>query len=133
MARLTGKTIEEILRDRVEIAREFASSHNLILVLKGSRSLVAAPDGEVYINPTGNAGMATAGAGDVLTGMIAGLMAQKPDDPLAATLAAVYLLGLAGDIAASRTSTRAMIASDISLCLGDAFIEVGGPDERFNR
>jgi NAD(P)H-hydrate epimerase len=133
MARLMGKTIEEILRDRVEIAREFASSYNLILVLKGSRTLVAAPDGEVYVNPTGNAGMATAGAGDVLTGVIAGLMAQKPDDPLAATVAAVYLHGLAGDIAASRTGTRAMIASDISSCLGAAFIEVGGPEEKFNR
>lgn len=133
MARLTEKTVEEVLRDRVEIAREFASAHNLILVLKGSRTLIAAPDGEVYVNPTGNSGMATAGTGDVLTGMIAGLMAQKPIDPLSATIAAVYLHGLAGDIAASRTSTRAMIASDISRCLGDAFIEVGGPAERLNR
>lgn len=133
MARLTEKTVEETLRNRVEIAREFASTHNLILVLKGSRSLIAAPDGEVYINPTGNPGMATGGTGDVLTGMIAGLMAQKPTDPLGATIAAVYLHGLAGDIAASRTSTRAMIASDISSCLGDAFIEVGGQSERLDR
>jgi NAD(P)H-hydrate epimerase len=133
MARLTGKTIEEILRNRVEIAREFATSHNLILVLKGSRTLVAAPTGEVYINPTGNAGMATAGAGDALTGAVAGLMAQKTDDPLGATLAAVYLHGLAGDIAASRAGARAMIASDISSCLGDAFAEVGGEKERLVR
>ncbi|MEW6210328.1 MAG: NAD(P)H-hydrate dehydratase [Acidobacteriota bacterium] len=133
MARLMGKTTEEVLRDRVEIARHFATNHNLILVLKGSRSLVAAPTGEVYINPTGNAGMATAGAGDVLTGVIAGLMAQKTDDPLGATIAAVYLHGLAGDIAASRAGVRAMIASDISRCLGDAFTQVGGERERLDR
>src|SRR5205085_10953952 len=71
MARLTGRTISEVVDNRVEVAREFATAHALILVLKGSRTLVAAPDGEVYVNPTGNAGMATGGTGDVLTGIVA--------------------------------------------------------------
>jgi len=133
MARLAGKSIPEILSNRIEVAREFATANQLIVVLKGSRSLVAAPRGEVYINPTGNSGMATGGTGDVLTGIIAGLLAQKPDDPLAATISAVYLHGLAGDIAASRRGTRAMVASDISHHLGDAFIEAGGEQERTDR
>ncbi len=129
MARLTGKPIHFILQNRVEVARAFATTHSAIVVLKGSRTLIAAPDGEVYINPTGNAGMATGGTGDVLTGIIAGLLAQKTDDPLAATIAAVYLHGLAGDIAASRAGIRAMIASDISAHLGEAFARVGGSEE----
>ena len=133
MARLTGKQSPEVIGNRVEAARDFATRHSVILVLKGSRTVVAAPDGEVYVNPTGNAGMATGGSGDVLTGIIAGLLAQKADEPLAATIAAVYLHGLAGDISASRVGYRSMIASDISLHLGDAFIEVGGDRERLIR
>jgi NAD(P)H-hydrate epimerase len=105
----------------------------VILVLKGSPSIIAGPDGQVYVNTTGNAGLATGGTGDVLTGMIASFVAQKPVDPLSGTTAAVYLHGLAGDIAASRLGTRAMIASDIIAHLGEAFIELGGPAERFVR
>jgi ADP-dependent NAD(P)H-hydrate dehydratase / NAD(P)H-hydrate epimerase len=131
MARLTGKTISDVLHNRVEAAREFATAHGVILLLKGSRTLVAAPDGEVYVNPTGNAGMATGGTGDVLTGIIAGLLAQKSDDPLAATLAGVYLHGRAGDLAAAKFGTRAMIATDITAHLGAAFINTGGEAERF--
>jgi ADP-dependent NAD(P)H-hydrate dehydratase / NAD(P)H-hydrate epimerase len=130
MARLTGKTISDVLHNRVEVAREFAILHGVILVLKGSRTLVAAPDGEVYVNPTGNPGMATGGTGDVLTGIIAGLLAQKTDAPLAATIAAVYLHGLAGDLAAARRGTRALIATDITAHLGEAFIKAGGAAER---
>ena len=133
MARLTGKPISDILHNRVEVAREFATAHAVILVLKGSRTLIAAPDGEVYVNPTGNAGMATGGTGDVLTGVVAGLLAQKPDDPLAATVAAVYLHGLAGDLAAAKFGTRAMIATDITAHLGEAFIRAGGEAERFSQ
>jgi NAD(P)H-hydrate epimerase len=133
MARLTGRSIAEVVGNRVEIAREFAVSHSVILILKGSRTLIAAPDGEVYVNPTGNAGMATGGTGDVLTGIIAGLVAQKTDSALEATISAVYLHGLAGDIAASQMGTRAMIASDIAAHLGDAFIETGGSNEAFVR
>lgn len=130
MARLISKPIAEVLKNPIEVARAFATERNVILVLKGSPTVIAAPDSQVYVNATGNAGMATGGTGDVLTGMIASLIAQKLDDPLGATIAAVYLHGLAGDIAASRTGTRAMIASDISTHLGEAFISVGGDAER---
>jgi ADP-dependent NAD(P)H-hydrate dehydratase / NAD(P)H-hydrate epimerase len=130
MARLTGRPIPYVLRGRVEVARDFAVRNCVVLVLKGSRTVVAAPDGEVYVNPTGNSGMATGGTGDVLTGITAGLLAQKPKDPVGATIAAVYLHGLAGDIAASRVGARALIASDITAHLGDAFLQAGGEAER---
>lgn len=133
MARLISKPISYIVENPVDIARSFAVGHGVILVLKGSPTLIAAPDGQVYVNPTGNAAMATGGTGDVLTGMIASFVAQKQDDPVSAAIAAVYLHGLAGDIAASKLGTRAMIASDISHCLGEAFISVGGDAERFVR
>ena len=133
MSRLTAKPILEILRNRIAVSREFATAHSVILVLKLSRTIVAAPNGQVYINPTGNEGMATGGSGDVLTGMVAGFIAQKLDDPLTATVAAVYLHGLAGDRAAARRGIRAMVASDITAHLGEALIEVGGPAERLNR
>jgi NAD(P)H-hydrate epimerase len=134
MARLVSEDdVSEVLRYRVETAHEFATTHRVILVLKGSRTLIASPDGEVYVNPTGNAGMATGGTGDVLTGLIAGMLAQKKDDALAATVSAVYLHGLAGDIAAARLGTRAMIASDVIASLGDAFIEAGGDAEKLIR
>jgi NAD(P)H-hydrate epimerase len=133
MARLTGQPVPEVLRNRVEVARRFAATHSLTVVLKSSRTLVAAPDDQVWINPTGNAGMATGGSGDVLTGFIAGLLGQKLDDPVRAAIAAVYIHGLAGDIAAARLGTRAMIASDITSSLGEAFMEIGGEPERFTR
>jgi hydroxyethylthiazole kinase-like uncharacterized protein yjeF len=133
MARLVGKTAAEVVRDRVETARDFAVAHGLIVILKGSRTVIASPEGEVYVNPTGNAGMATGGSGDVLTGILAGLLAAKPDDALLAAIAGVYLHGLAGDIAASRLGMRAMIASDIMAQLGAAFIEAGGDEERLIR
>jgi NAD(P)H-hydrate epimerase len=98
----------------------------LILVLKGTRSLIAAPDGRVFINPTGNAGLGTAGAGDTLTGIIAGFIAQagatlkKNADPLLATIAALYVGGLAGDFAARELGMRTMVASDIREHLSEA-------------
>lgn len=131
MARLIDRQVPEILERGVDVARDLAVTRELIVVLKGSRTLIAAPDGEVYVNATGNAGMATGGSGDVLTGIIAAFVAQRPDDPVAAVRAAVYLHGLAGDRAASRVGTRAMIASDISRHLCEAFIEIGRDDERF--
>jgi len=130
MARLTGRRTDEVLADRVGVAREFATTRRVITVLKGSRTLVAAPDGAVYVNPTGNAGMATAGAGDVLTGLTAGLLAQRPGEPLRAVVAAVYLHGLAGEMAAATLGQRALIASDITGHLGAAFVRVGGDEER---
>jgi NAD(P)H-hydrate epimerase len=133
MGRLVSKPTAEIIKNPIDVARSFATSRNVLLVLKGSPTVIAAPDGQVYVNPTGNAGMATGGAGDVLTGVIASFLAQKIDDPLAATIAAVYLHGLAGDIAASQTGTRAMIASDISAHLGEAIVAAGGDSERLGR
>jgi NAD(P)H-hydrate epimerase len=130
MARLIGKTSAEVVADRIEIARDFASAHEVIVVLKGSRSIIASPGGDVYVNPTGNAGMATAGAGDVLTGLIAGLAAQSPREPLPATIAAVYLHGLAGDIAANKLGMRSLLASDIIENLSEAILEVGEEAER---
>lgn len=136
MARLIGKTNADVQTDRIGVAREFATKHHVITVLKGSRSLIAAPDGNVYVNPTGNAGMATAGSGDVLTGLVAGLLAQSPTDwlgrkdALGATIAGVYLHGLAGDLAASKLGMRSMIASDIIANLSEAILQVGGEIEK---
>ena len=119
MLRLLGATDKSKLKDRIALARDFATRHKLILVLKGPRSLVAAPDGRVFINPTGNAGLGTAGAGDTLTGIIAGFIAQaratlreKAND-LLATIAALYIGGLAGDFAAREIGMRTMVASDL--------------------
>jgi NAD(P)H-hydrate epimerase len=126
MRRLIGVDGKDALKDRVRVAREFATAHELILVLKGSRTLVAAPDGRVFVNPTGNAGLGTAGAGDTLTGIIAGFIAQARGalkdraDVLASVLAAVYIGGLAGDLAARERGMRTMVASDIREHLGAA-------------
>jgi NAD(P)H-hydrate epimerase len=119
MLRLMGAENKSALDDRVAAAREFATAHHTILVLKGSRSLVATPDGRVFINPTGNAGLGTAGAGDTLTGLISGFLAQAyatledRADAIAATIAALYVGGLAGDFAARELGMRTMLASDI--------------------
>jgi ADP-dependent NAD(P)H-hydrate dehydratase / NAD(P)H-hydrate epimerase len=119
MLRLLGTTEKSALDDRVRVARDFATKHKLILVLKGTRSLIAAPDGRVFINPTGNAGLGTAGAGDTLTGIITGFIAQdratlpNNSEALGATIAALYIGGLAGDFAARRLGMRTMVASDI--------------------
>jgi hydroxyethylthiazole kinase-like uncharacterized protein yjeF len=126
MARLTGKTVKEVQADRVGIARAFAKQHQCVLVLKGHRTLVALPDGTVWVNVTGNPGMATGGAGDVLTGMTAGLLAQahamkSPDANVKAVIAAVYLHGLAGDVARERMGEASLIATDIIAALPEAF------------
>ncbi|MBA3514328.1 MAG: NAD(P)H-hydrate dehydratase [Pyrinomonadaceae bacterium] len=133
MRRLIGMTDKSKLIDRVAAARDFAVKHQLILVLKGSRSLVAGPDGSVFINPTGNAGLGTAGAGDTLTGLIAGFIAQAfatlkgEPDALSTTIAALYIGGLAGDLAAREVGMRTMVASDIQSHLGAA-IRLIDPD-----
>jgi hydroxyethylthiazole kinase-like uncharacterized protein yjeF len=126
MLRLLGTTDKAALDDRVAVASKFATQNKLILVLKGARSIVAAPDGRVFINPTGNAGLGTAGAGDTLTGIIAGFIAQagatlkEKSDVLNATIAALYLGGLAGDFAARNLGMRSMVASDIREHLSEA-------------
>jgi NAD(P)H-hydrate epimerase len=114
MARLTGKTTAGIQAQRAAVAREFAQQFGVTLVLKGFRTLIAGPDGQVWVNPTGNPGMDTGGTGDVLTGLIAGLWAQFPNRPVSAVAtAAVYLHGLAGDFAAGDLGQPSMLAGDL--------------------
>jgi ADP-dependent NAD(P)H-hydrate dehydratase / NAD(P)H-hydrate epimerase len=124
MARLTGLSIRAIQRDRVNVARTFAREHQLILVLKGDRTIVANPDGEAWVNPTGNPGMATGGTGDILTGVVAGILAQNPQRAFQAVLAAVYLHGLAGDIACEHFGEQALVATDLVKGLPEAFRRV---------
>jgi ADP-dependent NAD(P)H-hydrate dehydratase / NAD(P)H-hydrate epimerase len=121
MARLTGLSIAAIQRDRVNVARSFAQEHELILVLKGDRTIIANPDGEAWVNTTGNPGMATGGTGDILTGMVAGMLAQNPEHAFEAVLAAVYLHGLAGDVAAEGMGEQGLVATDLISALPEAF------------
>jgi NAD(P)H-hydrate epimerase len=123
MARLVGMSTHEVQAHRLEIARNFASAHRLFVVLKGHRTLIATPDGKVFINPTGNPGMATGGTGDVLTGMIAAWLAQLLDAEAACKLA-VYLHGLAGDLAEADEGEVAMTSADVAGHLGDAMLEL---------
>src|SRR5208282_3164599 len=127
MSRLTGLTIAEIQANRLEVARKFAREHELIVVLKGHRSFIAAPDGAVWVNPTGNPGMATGGTGDVLTGMVAGLIAQHPQHALEATALAVYLHGLAGDLACASMGENSLVATDLVRFLPQAFAQTQAP------
>ena len=119
MLRLIGTDNKSSLAGRLAVAREFAQTHKVILVLKGSRSLIASPDGRVFVNPTGNAGLGTAGAGDTLTGSIAGFLSQafgtlkQNANALDSSIAALYIGGLAGDFAARKLGMRTMVASDI--------------------
>lgn len=112
MARLTNTPITSLASDRIGTAEEFAQKYGVTLVLKGAPTITSDPKGRIWINATGNPGMATAGMGDVLTGVIAGLMAQKVSSAKAATLG-VYLHGLAGDIAVETIGRHGLIASDV--------------------
>ena len=124
MARLTNQAVPEIQAARIDVARSFAKERGVHLVLKGNRSVIAAPDGRTWINPTGSPSLATGGTGDVLTGMIAGLIAQFPDQLENAILAAVYLHGRAGEIGAKKLGEKTMIATDIFQFLPEAMREV---------
>lgn len=119
--RLFGASANDF--DRITLAREKAKELQVTIVLKGHHSLVAMPGGKAYFNTTGNPGMATGGSGDVLTGMLTGLLAQGYP-PEQATLLGVYLHGLAGDLAAGHMGQEALIASDIVDCMGEAFLEL---------
>ena len=121
MSRLTGLSIAQIQANRLEVARKFAREHELIVVLKGHRTLIAAPDGTVWVNSTGNPGMATGGTGDILTGMVAGLLAQHPEQALEAVALAVYLHGLAGDLASESVGESSLVATDLVRFLPEAF------------
>jgi ADP-dependent NAD(P)H-hydrate dehydratase / NAD(P)H-hydrate epimerase len=112
MARLTGKSVPDIQADRIGAARDAASIFRAVIALKGARTVVAAPDGRVFVNPTGNPGMASGGMGDVLTGLVGGFLAQGLP-ALDATLLAVHLHGLAGDRGAARLGQHALVATDV--------------------
>jgi ADP-dependent NAD(P)H-hydrate dehydratase / NAD(P)H-hydrate epimerase len=112
MARLTGKSVAEVKANRLETARAFACGNGVTLVLKGWRTLVAHPDGSVAVNTTGNPAMAKGGSGDMLTGLIAGLLAQYPEQAPQAVEAAVYLHGLAADLAVTEVDEHTLLPTD---------------------
>ncbi|HXF26479.1 MAG TPA: NAD(P)H-hydrate dehydratase [Bryobacteraceae bacterium] len=123
MGRLIGKSVADVQSDRVGVARDFAKERRVTLVLKGNRTVIAFPDGRVFINPTGSPALSTGGTGDVLTGLIAGLIAQSPEDADAAVLAAVYLHGRAGELGAAELGERCLIATDLFRYLPEAIHE----------
>jgi NAD(P)H-hydrate epimerase len=122
-ARLTGVTAAEVQANRVELARTFAATHHVYVILKGHRTVIATPEEHVFINPTGNPGMASGGMGDVLTGIVAAWLGQLLDAEAACRLG-VYLHGTAGDLAEASEGEVALIASDVIAHLGDAVLEL---------
>ena len=130
MARLVGTTVGDVQRDRVGVAHRFAVDHGVHVVLKGARTVIAAPDGAVSVNTTGNPGMAKGGSGDVLTGVAAAWLGQVQDVGTAVALA-VHLHGLAGDLAAQEMGETGLLARDVARRLGPATATlIGGGDDR---
>jgi NAD(P)H-hydrate epimerase len=121
MARLAGCSTADVQKDRLGVARKFAREHDLVVVLKGHRTLVVRPNGEAWVNTTGNPGMSTGGTGDILTGMVAGMVAQHPRDVLLAVIAAVHLHGLAGDVMRESMGEYSLVATDLLRGLPEAF------------
>ena len=114
MARLTGRSNAEVQAERVEVAQSLAKEKGVYVVLKGFRTLIASPNGDVLVNPTGTPAMAKGGSGDILTGMMAGLLAQFPKQPPAVVIAAaVYLHGLAGELATVVRGEQTLAATDL--------------------
>lgn len=128
MSRLAGIPTDDIERDRIGVSLEFAARHKVILVLKGARSLVTTPSGRVYVNTSGNAGMASGGMGDVLTGIIGGFLAQRiaPED---AARLGVFVHGLAGDLCARERGQAGIIAGDLADVLPRTLAGLPGSDE----
>jgi len=120
MSRLTDRSIPDVQSDRIASARSLAQNRNVVAVLKGERTLIGFRDGRVWVNPTGSPAMAKGGTGDILTGMVSGLMGQFPDDPDRAIAAAVYLHSLAGEIAARHQTEQTVIATDLLRYLPEA-------------
>jgi NAD(P)H-hydrate epimerase len=121
MARLTGTTVAQVQANRLETARGFAQRMGVTLVLKGARTLIVHPDGRMAVNTTGNPGMAKGGSGDLLTGLIAGMIAQYPHDFGRAIEAAVYLHGLSADLAVRAGNEHTLLATDCLQHLSQAF------------
>jgi NAD(P)H-hydrate epimerase len=128
MGRLTGTSPHDVQQHREELAAAFAAEHRCVLVLKGHRTLIAGPDGALFVNPTGNDGMATGGTGDVLSGLIAGLLAQGLT-ALDAAVVGVYVHGVAGDLAAMNKTRRGMIAGDLIDALPQAWRSIEGEEK----
>ena len=129
MARLAQVTVAEVQADRLGVARSFAQRTGVTLVLKGARTLIAHPDGRVAVNTTGNPGMAKGGSGDLLTGLIAGLLAQYPAEVARAVEAAVYLHGLAADMTVRAANEHTLLATDSIAQLARAFrFQTRGPN-----
>ncbi len=124
MSRLVGKATKEVQADRPGVAQKLASESGATVVLKGDRTVIAFPDGETWLDPTGSPAMATGGTGDILTGMIAGLIAQHPDDWKRAVVAAVWLHGRSGKLAGDHWGEQSMMASDLLAFLPAAMNEV---------
>lgn len=122
MARLAGISTKEVQASREPLAREFATRHNVTVVLKGWRTLIAHPDGRIAVNTTGNPGMAKGGSGDILTGIVSALLAQFPARPAEAVEAAVYLHGLAADFALREQDEHTLLATDTIGHLFRAFL-----------
>ncbi|MBI2160333.1 MAG: NAD(P)H-hydrate dehydratase [Candidatus Rokubacteria bacterium] len=125
MARMLGAAAGDVQRDRVGAVRDFATRYRVHVVLKGAWSALGDPDGRVFVNPTGNPGMASGGTGDVLTGMLGAFLARGLT-PAAALQSAVFLHGLAGDIATEGAGEESLIASDVIAALPEAFTRLGG-------
>lgn len=123
MSRLMNLTVNKIQEDRIGVAKKLATEYNIVVVLKGYKTVVVNEDGSYYVNETGNPGMATAGAGDILCGMIASFIGQKID-PFGAAKLGVYLHGLSGDIAASKKGQISLIATDILDNIPEAIMRV---------
>jgi NAD(P)H-hydrate epimerase len=124
MARLAGTSTREVQADRISAARRLAMAQGCVVVLKGARTLIALKDGTVYVNPAGNPGMATGGSGDVLTGVVGGLLAQGLSE-VDAALVGTYTHGLAGDLASRRTGQMGLVASDLLEGLQQVWVRWG--------
>jgi NAD(P)H-hydrate epimerase len=125
MARLINRESAFVNANRVEVARDFAAKQHVYTVLKGFRTVVATPDGQIFINGTGNPGMATAGMGDILTGMLTGMIAQENLGTFEERiLFAVHLHGLAADLAADDIGEESMVATDLLFYIGDAWEQI---------
>jgi len=131
MARLIGASVKEVEAHRIEVARRFAGERQIVLVLKGWRTLIADGKGNIWVNTTGNPGLAKGGSGDALTGILTGLVAQHPDRIVEAVRAGVYLHGLAADMALSTQSEETMLTSDVIAALASAFRVARRPPNEF--
>jgi ADP-dependent NAD(P)H-hydrate dehydratase / NAD(P)H-hydrate epimerase len=123
MSRLLDRPIDQIQKDRTASSQEYAQKTGAVVVLKGYRTVIAFPDGSLWINPTGTPALAKGGTGDILTGIMAGMLAQFPEHREAAVLAAVYLHGLAGQRAARDLTERCVLATEVLSYLPEALRE----------